>query len=79
MLSAAVVAGSLYVGSPASAERSPEHHTVVAGETLWSIVTDHYPPSEDPRAAVEAIRQANGLRGYSIQPGERLELPSHDT
>ena len=29
-----------------------------------------------PRVAIEEIRLANGLEGYRIQPGTRLELPA---
>jgi LysM repeat protein len=58
-----------------SADPAPGSHTVKPGDTLWSIATEHYAPSEDPRAKVEAIRQENRLEGYSIRPGMRLELP----
>ncbi len=78
MLFAAVVFGTLYAGAPASAGRSPEQHTVTLGETLWSIAVEYYPSSEDPREMIEGIRQVNGLGGYGIQPGERLELPPLD-
>ena len=74
---AAVLAGALHAGSGASAESPPVPHTVVAGETLWSIAVDHYPPSEDPRVAIEEIREANGLEGYRLHPGTRLELPAN--
>ena len=73
---AAALAGALHAGSGASAESPAIPHTVIAGETLWAIATDHYPPSEDPRVAVEEIRDANGLEGYRIQPGTRLVLPA---
>ncbi len=59
-----------------SADPAPVSHAVEPGDTLWSIATEHYPPTEDPRANVEAIRQENGLEGYIIRPGMRLELPS---
>ncbi len=79
MLFAAVVIGTLYVGTPASAGRSPEQHTVGPGETLWTIAIEHYPSSEDPREMIEGIRQTNGLGGYGIQPGDHLELPPLDS
>ncbi len=75
----AVVSCILYAGAPASAGRSPAHHAVVPGETLWSIAIGHYPSSEDPREIIEDIRQTNGLEGYQVQSGERLELPPLDS
>ncbi len=76
VLFAAFVVSTLYTGTRADAEQSYLCHTVNPGETLWSIVTNHYPPSEDPRVAIEEIRQANSLEGYRIHSGECLELPS---
>ncbi len=75
MLFAAVVAGGLYTATQAGAEQPPASHTVVTGETLWSIVIDHYPPSEDPRVIIEDLRQTNSLEGYRLYPGMHLELP----
>lgn len=73
------VAAGLYTVAPADAGRPTEYHTVAPGETLWSIAVQYYPPSEDPREKIEAIRRANGLGGYRLQAGERLELPSAET
>ena len=75
----AVVACALYTGTRADADQPATSRTVAPGDTLWSIAADHYPPSDDPRVAIEAIREANGLEGYRIQPGLRLELPTVDT
>lgn len=47
---------------------------VQRGDTLWSIAAAHY-PSDDVRARVDDIEQANGLRGPTIEPGETLRLP----
>lgn len=75
---AAAVAGALHAGSWAGAEAPPVRYTVAPGDTLWSIVAEHYPPSEDPRVMVEEVRDENGLEGYLIRPGARLELPAAD-
>jgi LysM repeat protein len=58
-----------------SADSPSVPYTVAAGDTLWEIATEHYPISEDPRVTIEAIREENGLDGYGLQPGQRLELP----
>lgn len=73
----AVVLGfALYTGGGAGAEPPVVIYTVAPGDTLWSVATEHYPPSEDPRVAVEAIREANGIRDARIYPGMRVELPA---
>jgi LysM repeat protein len=74
MLVASVFVYALYAAT-ADAGTEPVHYTVASGDTLWEIATQQYPPSEDPRATIEAIRRQNGLEGYVIQPGMRLELP----
>ena len=71
----AVAVAALYAGTRAEAGQPYGSYTVAPGDTLWSVATTHYPPSEDPRAAVEAVREVNGIEGYRIRPGERLEIP----
>jgi hypothetical protein len=74
LLVASAIAYALYA-TGADAGTASDSYTVASGDTLWQVATEHYPPSEDPRATIEAIRQENGLEGYTIQPGMRLELP----
>jgi LysM repeat protein len=75
LLVASVFVYALYAATGAVADTEPVPYTVAPGDTLWEIATEQYPPSEDPRATVEDIRQENGLEGYLIQPGMRLQLP----
>ena len=75
LLVASVFAYALYAAAGADADTEPVTYTVATGDTLWEIATEQYPPSEDPRAMIEAIRQENALEGYLIQPGMSLELP----
>ena len=75
MLVALAMACALYAATGADAGTEPIPYTVTSGDTLWEIATEKYPPSEDPRNTVEAIRQENGLEGYLITPGMRLQLP----
>jgi Tfp pilus assembly protein FimV len=75
LLAACAAVYFLYAGAGADAGTTPVSYTVEYGDTLWEVATEHYPSSEDPRATIEAIRQENGLEGYRLKPGMRLELP----
>ncbi len=78
-LLAAIVAVALYAGTRAEAGQPHGSYTVAPGDTLWSVAIKHYPPSEDLRVAVEAVRKVNGIEDYRIRPGERLEIPRVET
>lgn len=71
-----VATWALYTGARADAESPAAYYDVSAGDTLWSVATTHYPPSEDPRPIVEEIRAMNDLSGSKLYPGMRLKLPS---
>ena len=75
LLATSAVVYLLYSNVGADAGTAPVSYKVEHGDTLWEIATEHYPASEDPRAKIEAIRHENGLEGYAIRPGTRLELP----
>jgi LysM repeat protein len=75
LLVASVFVYALYSAAGADAGTEPIPYTVAAGDTLWEIATEKYPPSEDPRVTIEAIRRENDLEGYLIQPGMSLDLP----
>lgn len=69
---------ALYAVRGAGAESSPTYYTVAPGDTVWSIVVDHYPPEEDPRPMVQDIREVNDLEDFRVYAGMRLELPAAD-
>jgi LysM repeat protein len=63
------------VAAHQSSGAGPEQRYLVKpGDSLWSIATTHYPG--DPREGVWKIEHRNGLVDATIQPGERLVLPS---
>jgi len=51
----------------------PRYHTVMQGETLWSIAEESY--GGDPREGVWKLRTRNNLTGTTIVPGQLLVLP----
>lgn len=52
----------------------PHVYVVQSGDTLWSIAGRYY--AGDPREGVWEIEQTNRLPGATIQPGQRLVLPT---
>ena len=55
------------------ASGKPRHHTVKAGETLWTIAAAQY--GGDPRSGVWRLQEANDLNGSTIVPGQHLVVP----
>jgi len=65
----------------ATASRADDRETgpaptvvVQRDDTLWAIAT-RTAPDRDPYAAMAEIKKLNGIRGYVVHPGQRLELP----
>lgn len=50
-------------------------YLVRPGDTLWAIA-ERLAPGEDPRALVDAIVDANGLDGRTLESGVTLVLPA---
>jgi hypothetical protein len=75
LLAVSAVVYILYANAGADAGTTPVSYTVEYGDTLWEVATEHYSSEEDPRVAIETIRQENDLEGYGLRPGMRLELP----
>jgi Tfp pilus assembly protein FimV len=49
------------------------HYVVQPGDTLWSIARQ-VAPDRDPRPVVDALVEANDLRG-GLQAGQELSVP----
>ncbi|KGJ79023.1 hypothetical protein GY21_06435 [Cryobacterium roopkundense] len=49
--------------------------TVAAGESLWDVA-QNIAPSKDPRDVIVEIMSLNQMPGDSVQPGQRLALPT---
>lgn len=57
-----------------AAQQQSNSVVVKPGDTLWTIATREM-PGLDPREAVVALREANGITGGEIVAGQRLQLP----
>lgn len=49
--------------------------TVCPGDTLWSIVEEHYGNSVDKRKVVYDIQDMNGMKDSSLRAGQTIMLP----
>ena len=58
------------------ASAAPTYSVVVVapGETLWSVAAAY--ASGDVQGLVTQIREVNNLKGYDLQAGQRLRVPS---
>lgn len=79
LLFAAGLAVLLALDPAASAGSSPggggaSEVVVRPGDTLWSVAVRHE-PSQDPSVTIEEIRRLNHLTGYTVHPGQTLQLP----
>lgn len=76
---AAVFTVFLLIGGPAEAESPPtptSEYVVASGDTLWSIALGQVEPGDDVRVAIADIREASGLTGSGIYPGQVLRIPN---
>ncbi|TVP74113.1 MAG: LysM peptidoglycan-binding domain-containing protein [Gemmatimonadales bacterium] len=64
-----VVGQELAVPGVAGAAGPTARHTVRRGESLWTIARQH-------GTTVDALRQANGIVGGPLHPGQVLEVPT---
>lgn len=64
-------------GAPAPA-LPVQTHTVVAGETLWSVAGSIAAPGQDVRDVVDTLTELNGLSGSTIEAGQLLLVPAVD-
>jgi hypothetical protein len=77
---AAVLTGTLWVGGralggSASGPPADRRYVVRQGDTLWEIARGLVGSRGDPRPAVEAIREVNGLGTGPLPAGDTLALP----
>ena len=61
-------------GEQVTAPTSYVSVVVPGGATLWSVASAY--STGDVQAMVEAIREANNLKGYDVVAGEKLRVPT---
>lgn len=49
-------------------------HTVLAGDTLWSIASDYCPDSVDRREWIAEVKVLNAMETSTIHPGQKLTV-----
>ncbi|NYE46414.1 nucleoid-associated protein YgaU [Spinactinospora alkalitolerans] len=73
----AVALGASPAGASADSLMLPPPETIVVrdGDTLWGIA-EQVRPDDDPRRTVHEIVEINDLTSTTLEPGQKLELPS---
>jgi Tfp pilus assembly protein FimV len=64
-------------GPGSSDVASVDFHTVVSGETLWSIAQSVTPQDGDVRDTVSQIQTLNAMSDSSLQVGAQILVPLH--
>src|SRR5450756_2007354 len=78
----AVLAGSVVVGGGWASAHEPRDatavatHTVVPGETLWSIAAAIATPADDIRVIVDDLVQLNSLPNAGLRAGQQILVPA---
>lgn len=70
---AALGAGALGAARPSGSAADEARYTVKPGDTLWTIAEAYY--DGDPREAIWAIKERNGMGTSLLTPGAVLVLP----
>lgn len=63
-------------GQYANKESEYNHYVIKKGDTLWSIVNNHYSNKYDPRELIYQIKNLNELEDNIIYEGDTLKLPN---
>lgn len=50
-------------------------HTVIYGETLWSISKKYCRGNDDPRKFIYEVKKINNLKDVNIYAGQILRIP----
>ena len=61
-------------GEAADPAGPPPTAVVAPGDTLWSVAA-RTAPGRDRFRVIDEIRRLNGIRDYTVHPGQRLILP----
>jgi LysM repeat protein len=78
----AVLAGSVVVGGAWASAHEPRNatvvatHTVVPGETLWSIAAAIATSADDIRVIVDDLVQLNSLPNAGLRAGQQILVPA---
>ncbi|GAA2233289.1 LysM peptidoglycan-binding domain-containing protein [Herbiconiux moechotypicola] len=73
---AALLGGGAAIAGADSSTTSFEYVTVTGGQTLWGIA-ETLAPEADPRDVIAEIMSLNQLTESSVQPGQRIAIPTH--
>jgi len=75
LLVGAVVVGSQAVATAAGTPPLADTHTVVSGETLWSIAQSVAAPGESTTDVIDEIIALNGMGTARVYAGDQILVP----
>lgn len=80
LLSIIILLGLFIVGITTSGSSQNEYKEieVTTGDSLWSIINNHYGEEHDKRKIVHQIKEINNLDNVILQPGQTIKVPDLD-
>lgn len=68
------VFATVIIGAVRKPQMTTDTYTVKSGDSLWSIASEYCPNEIRTQEYIDLIREANGMHGSVIYPGQILTI-----